>query len=104
MTLPGEYAERVLQVVESIPAGRVMSYGMVAEVVREATGRGSARTVGTVLARHGGGVPWHRVVNAVGGLPPGKEAEARARLAADGVPLRGGRVPMAAVRWWPDAG
>ncbi|HEV2087939.1 MAG TPA: MGMT family protein [Cryptosporangiaceae bacterium] len=101
MRPPGEYVEQVLDVVESIPPGRVMSYGMVAEVVRERTGRGSARTVGTVMARYGGAVCWHRVVNGQGRLPPGHEAEARARLAAEGVPFRGVRVVMADAVWWP---
>ena len=96
-----DYAEQVLDVVESIPPGRVMSYGMVAEVVRERTGRGSARTVGMVMARYGGAVCWHRVVSGGGRLPPGHEAEARRLLAAEGVPFQGARVLMADVRWWP---
>jgi methylated-DNA-protein-cysteine methyltransferase-like protein len=100
---PGEYAEAVIDLVARIPAGRVMSYGMVAEVLFDALGRGSARTVGTVLARYAGGVPWHRVVNSAGRLPPGKEAEARSRLAAEGVPFRGQHVVMAEARWWPDS-
>lgn len=102
--LPGEYAEQVLDVVESIPSGRVMSYGMIAEIVRERTGRGSARTVGTVMARHGGAVCWHRVVTGDGRLPPGHEVRARALLTAEGVPFRGERVAIAAVRWWPGEG
>lgn len=104
MRLPSEYAEQVLDLVEAIPPGRVMSYGMVAEVVRERTGAGSARSVGTVMARHGGTVPWHRVVAGTGRLPPGHEARARALLTAEGVPFRGERVVMAAACWWPDEG
>jgi len=99
--VPSEYAEVVLDLVDRIPAGRVMSYGMVADVVGEVTGRGSARAVGTVLSRYGDGVPWHRVVSSAGRLPPGHEVEARRRLEAEGVPFVGGRVVMA-VRWWPD--
>ncbi|MCW2506518.1 MAG: cysteine methyltransferase [Actinomycetia bacterium] len=98
---PSEYAEAVLELVERIPPGRVMSYGMIAELVRESTGRGSARTVGTVMARYGGGVPWHRVVSGAGRLPPGHEVEAGARLRSEGVPFRGERVELDAVRWWP---
>ncbi len=101
MRPPSEYVEQVLDVVESIPPGRVMSYGMVAEVVRERTGKGSARAVGTVLARYGGAVCWHRVVTGGGRLPPGHEAEARALLAGEGVPFRGALVVMADARWWP---
>jgi methylated-DNA-protein-cysteine methyltransferase-like protein len=96
-----DYVESVLALVERIPRGRVMSYGMIAEVVRESTGRGSARTVGTVMARHGGGVPWHRVVNSAGRLPPGHEQTARALLEAEGVPFRGENVQLSAVLWWP---
>jgi alkylated DNA nucleotide flippase Atl1 len=95
---PGAVSEAVLSVVERIPPGRVMSYGMIAEVL----GLASPRIVGNVMAREGGAVAWHRVVNSVGRLPPHKEAEARARLAAEGVPFRGERVAMDAARWWPD--
>jgi alkylated DNA nucleotide flippase Atl1 len=98
---PSEYAESVLDLVERIPPGRVMSYGMIAEYLRERTGRGSARTVGTVMARYGGGVPWHRVVSGAGRLPPGHEATARERLESEGVPFRGMHVDLELVRWWP---
>lgn len=102
MTLPTEYAEAVLDIVERIPPGRVMTYGMIAEVLRDLLGRGSARTVGTVMARYGGGVPWHRVVASNGRLPPGHEAEARARLMSESVPFRGQHVALDDTRWWPD--
>jgi alkylated DNA nucleotide flippase Atl1 len=91
----------VLDLVERIPPGRVMSYSMVAEVAREVTGKGSARTVGMVMARYGAGVCWHRVVNSVGRLPPGHEIEARRRLEAEGVPFRGDRVVIGDIGWWP---
>ena len=98
---PSEYVEQVLDVVEAIPPGRVMSYGMVSEVVRERVGSGSARTVGAVLARYGSAVPWHRVVAADGRLPPGHESEAERRLRAEGVGFRGAKVAMTSARWWP---
>lgn len=99
---PEEYVELVLSLVERIPPGRVMSYGAIADYLSDASGRGSARLVGTIMARHGGGVPWHRVVNNAGRLVPGHEAEAAARLRAEGVPFRGERVAMAQAQWWPD--
>ena len=99
---PSDYVEVVLDLIERIPPGRVMSYGSIADLVRENTGRGSARTVGAVMARHGGAVPWHRVVNSVGRLPPGKEALARALLAAEGVPFRGEHVDMVRAAWSPE--
>ena len=60
---PQEYVEEVLALVESIPEGRVMSYGAVADALAERSGRNSARHVGRIMALHGGGVPWHRVCN-----------------------------------------
>ena len=72
-----EYTEAVLALVEQIPPGRVMSYGVIAEVVGESLHRGGPRLVARVLATQGGGVPWWRVVTAGGRLPPGHEVRAR---------------------------
>ncbi|MEO3744973.1 MGMT family protein [Plantactinospora sp. B5E13] len=99
---PEEYVEEVLSVVERIPPGRVMSYGAIADYLADRSGRASARLVGSVLARHGGGVPWHRVVNAAGRLPPGHERTARERLVAEGTPLRGAGVDLRSAAWWPE--
>jgi methylated-DNA-protein-cysteine methyltransferase-like protein len=101
---PRDYTEAVLDVVERIPAGRVMSYGAIAEYLGPVFGRGSARRVGTIMAQHGGSVPWHRVVAVNGRTPPGHEATARQRLAAEGVTFRGDRVDMAAHAWFPEPG
>lgn len=87
-----EYVEAVLSYVERIPPGRVTTYGAIADALADASGRNSARQVGTIMARHGGAVPWHRVVGAGGRLVPGYENEARRRLKAEGVPFRGERV------------
>jgi alkylated DNA nucleotide flippase Atl1 len=98
---PQEYVEEVLSLVERIPEGRVMSYGAIADALADVSGRNSARQVGTIMARHGGGVPWHRVVTSSGRTPPGHEQEARQRLLADGVPLKGDHVDMARASWLP---
>ena len=99
---PDEYVEEVLGLVERIPEGRVMSYGAIAEYLRDRAGRASARRVGTIMARYGGPVPWHRVVAADGRLVPGHEVEAGQRLRAEGTPLRGDRVDMPRAAWWPE--
>lgn len=57
-------AERVLRAVESVPRGRVVSYGDLAELV----GVGP-RQVGAVMRAYGSGVTWWRVVRAGGDLP-----------------------------------
>ena len=98
---PQEYVEEVLALVERIPAGKVMSYGAIADALADASGRNSARLVGSIMARHGGGVPWHRVVNSSGRMPPGHEQEARQRLLSEGVPLKGDHVDMARAGWMP---
>ena len=47
-----DFANRVLDVAEAIPPGRVMSYGDVAEYL----GQGGPRQVGRAMALWGGGV------------------------------------------------
>ena len=64
--------EHVVEVVQSIPAGRVMTYG---DVARKA-GTG-ARVVGRILHSGGHDIPWWRVVNAEG--RPFKDAAPDAR-------------------------
>jgi alkylated DNA nucleotide flippase Atl1 len=97
--LPTPFAESVLDLVEQIPPGRVMAYGDVAA----ALGTGGARAVGTVMARFGSGVPWHRVIRSDGSPPAGHEAEALRRHRREGTPLTasGTRIDMTAARWWP---
>jgi methylated-DNA-protein-cysteine methyltransferase related protein len=86
---PSSFAARVHRVVAAIPAGDVLTYG---EVAAEAGAPGAARAVGRVLADAGQRLPWWRVVTASGRLVPGLEEEHAARLRAEGVPCRDGRV------------
>jgi alkylated DNA nucleotide flippase Atl1 len=91
----GDIAARVLACIESIPPGRVMTYGDVAEYV----GIRSARQVGRVLALDQGTVPWHRVLRADGSLAEHLYSEQRQRLLSEGVRFRGDRVDLATFRW-----
>jgi alkylated DNA nucleotide flippase Atl1 len=92
---PPPYAERVLDVVERIPRGKVMSYGDVAEYL----GEGGPRQVGRVMSLWGGAVPWWRVIHADGTPAAGLEAECLARWREEGTPHRGTRADMRAARW-----
>ena len=94
---PDDFEAAVHAVVRSIPAGRVMSYGDVAEYL----GRGGARQVGAVMASSDGELPWWRVMRADGSPPPGHESECLAAQRAEATPMRadGTRVDMHTARW-----
>lgn len=100
---PGEYTERVLDVVASIPPGRVMTYGDVAAVF----GRRGARAVGMVMRYHGHGLPWWRVIRSGGHPPAGKGELARAEYEREGTPLvaattdAGYRIDYDSAAWSP---
>lgn len=93
------FADRVLGVVERIPAGCVMSYGDVAEYL----GEGGPRQVGRVMAMWGGGVAWWRVIYSDGSPPPCHEGAAYQHYLVEGTPLRAPapavRVDMRRARW-----
>jgi alkylated DNA nucleotide flippase Atl1 len=96
-----DFAERVLDVVERIPPGHVLSYGDVAELL----GDGGPRRVGRVLARDGSAVPWWRVLRADGTHVEGLRERALDLLRDEGAAVRGrganARVDMGRARWDP---
>ena len=99
-----QYVELVLTCVERIPRGRVTTYVAIAEVVGSVAGGGGPRLVGSVMARHGGAVPWWRVVRADGSLPHSHDIEARPHYLEEGTPLRaGGNVDLRQAFWRPPA-
>lgn len=88
-------AQRILACVGSIPSGRVMTYGDVAEFV----GTRAVRMVGAVLSRDGGTVAWHRVLRADGTCAEHLYPEQRQRLLSEGVRFVGAKVDLASCRW-----
>ena len=89
------YVELALQCAESVPRGKVTTYGAIADVVGHRLGRGGPRLVGNVMATHGAAVAWWRVVHADGSPATCHGGTAVEHLLADGVPLTGrGRVDM----------
>lgn len=97
-----ERRQRVLAVIDSIPRGRVATYGQVA---REAGLARRARFVGKLLSELAprSPLPWHRVVNASGGisLRPGPGAARQRRLLArEGIRFSAsGSIDLARFRW-----
>jgi methylated-DNA-protein-cysteine methyltransferase related protein len=99
--------QRIYAVVRRIPKGRVATYGQVAALAGIA---GHARQVGYALHAlpQGTTVPWHRVVNASGGISarsmPGAELIQQQLLAREGIRLNArGRVALGQTRWVPRA-
>ena len=82
------FADRVRDIVRSIPKGKTMSYG---EVARMAGVPGAARAVGTVMCGNfDPTVPCHRVIRAdgkIGEYNRGGPAKKRALLIEEGVIL-----------------
>jgi methylated-DNA-protein-cysteine methyltransferase related protein len=82
-------ARRVIDRVHDVPAGFVRTYGDLEP--------GAPRFAGAVLAAYDDpGLPWHRIVRADGSLAKGERQ--RRLLEAEGVPFRGERVDVRAVR------
>lgn len=91
-------ARRVLDVVDAIPRGRVMTYGDIAARV----GCGP-RQVARVMTERGDEAPWWRVLRADGSCAPEVRARQVRRLRAEAVVFRGGdRVDLRASRHAPD--
>ncbi len=82
-----EYIDAVLEVVDLIPAGSVLTYGDIALLV----GDGGPRQVGSVMSHYGSSVPWWRVIRAGGQPPVCHDARALEHYHAEATPLRGGR-------------
>jgi alkylated DNA nucleotide flippase Atl1 len=89
-----EQVENVRALVASIPAGRVATYGDIAD----AAGLSSARIVGWIMRTDSSDLPWHRVLVP----PPPPPAHIATRqlelLRAEGVLAIDGRVRLVEVR------
>jgi methylated-DNA-protein-cysteine methyltransferase-like protein len=106
MSEEAPFFDRVYEVVQAIPAGRVASYGAVSRAI---SGRSSgARTVGWALNAlrpdREDRVPWWRVINAQGRISntgwSDAAEEQRARLEAEGIQFGpDGRVDMDCFGW-----
>lgn len=59
------FTESVIEVIRSIPPGKVMTYGQIAAVAGSPRGaRQVVRILHSLSEKHG--LPWHRVINAQG--------------------------------------
>ncbi len=97
--------DAILAVVESIPSGKVATYGQIATL---ANLPGRARLVGTTLKKlpPESGIPWHRVVNTKGQISfrgdGSSVCEQEMLLVSEGVPIdECGRICLADHLWRP---
>jgi len=121
-----EYIEAVAKLVYQIPKGRVMTYGLIAEIIYDELGYGSPRVVGNVMANSFGSdsararlaasgkpvvgpvqdnfdLPWWRVVNVQGDPPAQYRTAALAAFAREQTPMKrnGEQVDVKAAIWYP---
>ena len=92
---------RVYEIVAQVPYGRVVTYGQIARAIGLKRG---ARVVGWAMRHCPEGLPWHRVVNAQGGVSFHNAPETiplqRALLEGEGIRFdRSGRLDLARYRW-----
>jgi alkylated DNA nucleotide flippase Atl1 len=93
-----DFIERVLEVVATIPSGRVMTYGDIAAMLADhddlagSVGSYGARLVGQVMSRFGHDSAWWRVIRATGHPPKSYESRAREHYEDEHTPLTGTEV------------
>ena len=94
------FASAVWRLVRRIPRGRVATYGQLAALLGRPR---AARAVGRAMRGCPDGVPWHRVVNATGGISRRARMDSmltqRMLLVREGIALRGGRLRLTKYRW-----
>jgi methylated-DNA-protein-cysteine methyltransferase-like protein len=62
-----EFTEQVLEIIKSIPHGKVMTYGQIAAYAGNPRGaRQVSRILSGMSSKHN--LPWHRVINSKGGI------------------------------------
>ena len=90
----------VHRIVGRIPRGRVATYGQIAAMLGWPR---AARAVGYAMRHCPPGLPWHRVVNANGGISLRSNVSGmltqRLLLEQEGVRVRKGRVSLERYRW-----
>ncbi|BBX65736.1 putative DNA-methyltransferase [Mycobacterium saskatchewanense] len=89
-----QQVERVRSLVASIPAGRVATYGDIADVA----GLSSPRIVGWIMRTDSSDLPWHRVITASGRPAQHLRTRQLELLRAEGVLAVDGKVALHQVR------
>ncbi|MEK5208797.1 MGMT family protein [Psychrobacillus sp. FSL H8-0510] len=96
------FTEKAIQIIKSIPQGKVMTYGQIAKVAGSPRGaRQVVRVLHSMSANYN--LPWHRVINAKGEIVIADEESAysqKVMLKEEGVKfLANGRVDLKESRY-----
>ena len=86
-----DFEEAVLEVLDALPEGEVISYG---ELAAAAGYRGAARAVGNLLRATAEPAAWWRVIRADGRLVAPDAVRQAERLREEGVVVENGRVVL----------
>lgn len=98
------FTERVIRIIQSIPSGKVMTYGQIATLAGNAQGaRQVVRILHSMSKKYD--LPWHRIINAKGEVAI-KDAEGaftqKDRLLSEGITLtQSGKVNLVIYRYHP---
>lgn len=95
------FTEKVIDILQQIPSGRVTTYGRVARMAGNPRG---ARQVVRILHSSSGkyNLPWHRVINRFGEIPERMsmfDAYQKTLLEEEGVEVTGMRVDLQRYLW-----
>lgn len=100
------FTARVIRIIKAIPSGRVMSYGQVAASAGNPRGaRQISRILHSMSRKHE--LPWHRIINAQGGISTTENAEEKGFTQRDLLEQEGvlfnsqNKVDLAVYRWFP---
>jgi methylated-DNA-protein-cysteine methyltransferase-like protein len=92
-----ELHERVREVIATVPAGKVATYGDIAAIA----GAPSPRMIGRILSEDGEDLPWHRILRANGTPAPHLVHRQLELLRTEGVLADGQKVNLRTYRWKP---
>lgn len=98
------FTEKVIEIIKSIPAGKVMTYGQIAGVAGSPrAARQVVRILHSMSKKHG--LPWHRVINAKGEIALQDDEsfnEQRINLEMEGVQIGlYGKIDLTKYQWHP---
>lgn len=100
------FTARVIHIIKAVPPGHVMSYGQVAASAGNPRGaRQVSRILHSMSRKHE--LPWHRIINAQGGISTPENAEEKGFTQRDLLEQEGvlfnsqNKVDLADYRWFP---